>query len=80
MKQITHAENCNNLEIRRNTPGSFSPETGLIMHYEGEYFSCREFAARFPIHKDRDVRLIHWREKKHNKGENPNRKNNFKTL
>lgn len=80
IKTITHKENCDNRVIRHNTPGYFTPETGLILSYEGEYFSQQEFAEKFPVHGDKGVKLIDWHTKKHNKGENPNRKNNFRTL
>ena len=76
MAKITHAEYCNNKEARRNARTTIFPDGVSVHLINGEYLTEKERNERYPIHGE----LVDWREKKHNKGDNPNKKNNFKNL
>lgn len=73
---LTHGEYCRNKEARLNASYTIFPDGVIVYQYGGEYFTEKEFNDRFPVTGE----LINWRQKKHAKGENPNKKNNFKTL
>jgi len=66
---LTHAEYCRNKEARLNAT-AWIREGKIITRYKGVYYSEKEWQEAFPT----DCILINWRDKKHYKGENPNRK------
>lgn len=75
-RTLTHAEYCNNKEIRRNCSSFMFPDGVTIHLINGEYLTDAERDEKYPITGN----LISWKSKKHNKGENPNKKNNYKFL
>jgi hypothetical protein len=74
--QLTHAEYCHNRMARLNGSSFLFPDGVSVHLIDGEYLTEAEREEKYPI----NLPLISWHTKKHNKGENPNKKNNFKTL
>ena len=72
-QQLTHAEYCRNREKWLNAASFITPELDLYL-VDGEYLTGAEFEEKYPVSK---VQLITWRQKKHNKGENPNQSKNY---
>ncbi len=71
---LTHAEYCRNKEARLGILSRlcFNEFAGFywLNYYGGNWITDAELEAVLPINS----RLITWKQKKHNKGKNPNRK------
>lgn len=67
---MTHAEYCHNRMARINASSFIFGDGIEIFLINGEYLTKNEVAEKYPI----TGKLITWKQKKHNKGSNPNKK------
>lgn len=72
---MNYSTYCQNQMTRQNASFLYSPDGTGIYLVEGEYMSVEEFNSRFPVNE----RLEDGNSRKSYKGENPDRKHDWKS-